>query len=131
MARRYSSPDSRENAVPARCPSVDLVGLSGFSPEPQPVPESDPTMKIGSVSTSTPVEKAPEQARVQRQQPDAAKVAKSVANAVTSATQEALETTAQTKKEAASGDQQAVRKLAQQAQNTNQSNVARSLNVKA
>ena len=88
-------------------------------------------MKIGSVGTNTPVQEAPKQAQTQRQQPDAAKVAKSIANAVTSATQEALETTAQTKKEAANGDQQAVRKLAQQAQNSNQSNVARSLNVKA
>ena len=93
--------------------------------------ERDSDMRIGSVSTNTPVQKAPEQSRVQGQQPDAAKVAKSVANAVTSATQEALETTAQTKKEAANGDQQAVRKLTQQAQNSNQSNVARSLNVKA
>jgi hypothetical protein len=70
-------------------------------------------MRIGNsnvaVNTATP--KATEQKPHQR---EPAKTATAATPAVSNASQEARETLAQTKKEAASGDKQAARKLAQE-----------------
>lgn len=86
-------------------------------------------MKIGNTSVASAVDAAPKQKPPPRQPANVASAIKSAISS--SATQEAQETAAQTRKEAASGDQQAVRKLAHQNATANQSNVARVLNVKA
>jgi 3-methyladenine DNA glycosylase AlkC len=78
-------------------------------------------MRITSANVNVPVQTS-EQKPPQRHQTEAnaakgavANAAKQVANAASSAAVEASETTAQTRTEASSGDQQAVRKLAQEA----------------
>jgi len=93
-------------------------------------------MRIESVSANTTVQKAPEQKAPQRAPASVANAAKGSTNVTSNAAQEALETVAQTKKEAANGDQQAVRKLAQetaaqQSRNVAQSGIGRSINTKA
>ena len=94
------------------------------------------TMNIGSVTANSIVQETPEKKPPQTQQANAASPAKvaanvasavkNAANAVASASQEALETAAQTRKEAATGDQQAVRKLARQTPSQSSQTVARS-----
>jgi poly-gamma-glutamate capsule biosynthesis protein CapA/YwtB (metallophosphatase superfamily) len=93
-------------------------------------------MNIGNVSTAATIQQATAAKPAQRQQTSAASATKTAANLVSTATQEALETSAQTKNEARSGDQQAARKLAhdgsaQTSQAAAQSGIGRRVNTKA
>ena len=86
-------------------------------------------MNIGKVSIATTTPKAPEQKPALRQEANGAAAVKGATNIVTSVAQEATESAAQTRREAASGDQQAVRKMAHDA--AARSGVGRSINTKA